>query len=145
MRLTKNFTLAEMTISQEAAREGLKNVPNDEQIGKLKSLCENIIQPLRDKAKKPVVVNSGFRSVTVNRRVGGSTSSQHCRGEAADIIIPGLSVSEIIALIRKLNLPVDQCIDEFGQWVHVSYGPRHRRQYLKARREGGKAIYSNLI
>lgn len=144
MNLTKNFTLAEMTVSQEAARSGLKNIPNDEQIANLKVLCENVLQPLRDRVRKPIVVSSGFRSVSVNRRIGGSKSSQHTKGQAADFTIPGMMIADVVALIRKIGLPVDQCIDEFGQWVHVSYGPRHRRQYLKARREGGKTVYKQF-
>ena len=141
INLTKNFTLSEMTVSQEAARSGLKNTPNAEQIESLKLLCENILQPLRDRTRKPVVVSSGFRSVSVNKRIGGSRGSQHCKGQAADFTISGMSVGETVELIRKMGLPVDQCIDEFSAWVHVSYGPRHRRQFLKARRVGGETVY----
>lgn len=144
MQITKNFSLAEMTVSQEAARNGLKNVPDKKQIDSLIALCENILQPLRDRVKKPIVVSSGYRSVTINRRIGGSAASQHCKGEAADFTIPGMSIGEIVAMIKKMGLPVDQCIDEFGSWVHVSYGPRNRRQYLVARREGGKTVYKPL-
>lgn len=144
MQITKNFSLAEMTVSQEAARNGLKNVPDKKQIDSLIALCENILQPLRDRVKEPIVVSSGYRSVTINRRIGGSAASQHCKGEAADFTIPGMSIGEIVAMIKKMGLPVDQCIDEFGSWVHVSYGPRNRRQYLVARREGGKTVYKPL-
>lgn len=144
MNLTENFTLEELTISQEATRSGLKNKPNDKQIESLRLLCVNVLQPLRDKYRKPIVPSSGFRSVTINRIIGGSSGSQHCKGEAVDFIIPGFTPVEIIQVIRKMNLPVDQCIEEFGEWVHVSYGKRNRRQYLAARREGGKTHYSHL-
>jgi zinc D-Ala-D-Ala carboxypeptidase len=144
MNLSKNFTLDELTVSQEAARSGLKNIPNADQTESLRLLCENILQPLRDRARKPLVVSSGFRSVSVNRRIGGSATSQHCKGQAADFTIPGLSVADTVELIRKMGLPVDQCIEEFGRWVHVSYGPRHRKQFLKARRVGGKTQYQPL-
>jgi uncharacterized protein YcbK (DUF882 family) len=144
MNLSKNFTLAELTISQEAARSGLKNQPNADQIESLSLLCENVLQPLRDRVKKPLVVSSGFRSVTINRRIGGSDSSQHCKGQAVDFTIPGMTVADTVALIRKMNLPFDQLIEEFGQWVHVSYGPRNRKQVLKARHVGGKTVYSPM-
>lgn len=141
MKLTDHFTLAEMTVSQEAARSGLKNVPSAAQVESLRLLCENVLEPLRVRLKRPVVVNSGFRSSTVNRRIGGAANSQHCKGQAADIIVPGMSVAEVVARIRKMALPFDQLLDEYGQWVHVSYGPRHRRQTLIARHEGGKTVW----
>lgn len=141
MNLTKSFTLAELTLSQEAARSGLPNKPTEAHIANLRALCENILQPLRDRVRKPVIISSGFRSVSVNRRVGGSKSSQHTKGEAADFIIPGMEVAEIVLLIRRMGLPYDQLIDEFSRWVHVSYSPRHRRQTLTARYVGGKTVY----
>ena len=141
MKLTDHFTLAEMTVSQEAARSGLKNVPNAAQVESLLLLCQNVLEPLRVRLKRPVVVNSGFRSPTVNRRIGGAANSQHCKGQAADIIVPGMSVAEVVARIRKMGLPYDQLLDEYGQWVHVIYGPRHRRQRINARYEGGKTVW----
>lgn len=146
MRLSEHFTLDEMTVSQAAARYGLKNVPNAEQVESLRSLCVTILEPLRLRLNRPVVVNSGFRSVTVNRRVGGTGRSQHCRGEAADIIVPGVAIADVIDVIKSLYLPVDQVIDEFGAWVHVSHkaNAHNRGQYLKARHVGGKAVFSQL-
>ena len=144
MQITKNFSLAEMTVSQEAARNGLKNVPDKKQIDSLIALCENILQPLRDRVKKPIVVSSGYRSVTINRRIGGSAASQHCKGEAADFTISGMSVDEGVKLILQMDLPFDQLIDEFGAWIHVSYGPHHRRQVLTARKIGGKTVYKEI-
>ena len=144
MNLSKNFTLDELTISQEATRSGLQNKPTSAHTANLMGLCENILQPLRDKAMRPVVVSSGFRSPTVNRRIGGSKSSQHTKGEAADFTVPGMSVAEVVALMRKMRLPYDQLIDEFGAWIHVSYSPLHRRQVLTARRVGGETVYKPL-
>jgi uncharacterized protein YcbK (DUF882 family) len=144
LNLSKNFTLAELTVSQEAARSGLLNKPDKDQIESLRLLCENVLQPLRDRVRKPIVVSSGFRSVTINRRIGGAPTSQHCKGQAADFTIPGMAIADTVELIRKMGLPVDQCIDEFGAWVHVSYGPRHRKQFLKARYVGGKTVFQPL-
>lgn len=141
MNLTKHFTLAEMTISQEATRSGLSNSPNALQTESIVLLCTNILEPLRARVRKPIVVSSGYRSMSVNRRIGGSKASQHTKGQAADFTIPGMTVAEVVALIRKLGLPFDQLIDEFGSWAHVSYGPLNRRQSLNARRVGGETKY----
>lgn len=143
MTLSEHFTLTEMTVSQEAARSGLKNAPDALQIESLRRLCKNVLEPLRERVKRPVVVSSGFRSATINRRIGGSARSQHCRGEAADFTIPGMSVEDVVALIRAMNLPFDQLIDEFGAWVHVSHSRtgKQRGQVMTARRVGGKTEY----
>lgn len=144
MNLSKNFTLSELTISQEAVRSGLKNLPTQSQLANLVQLCDNILQPLRDRVRRPVIISSGFRSKTINTRIGGSKNSQHCMGQAADFTIPGMTVEEVVGLIRKMSLPIDQCINEGNAWCHVSYGPRHRKQYLKATREGGVVHYKPL-
>ena len=146
MNLSEHFTLEELTASQEAVRSGIKNAPSAEQIASLRSLCVTILEPLRLRLKRPIVVSSGFRSTSINRRIGGSPRSQHCRGEAADIMVPGVPVAEVIKVIKALYLPIDQTIDEFGAWVHVSHKANggNRGQYLKARREGGKVVFSQL-
>jgi len=145
MKLGKYFTLEEMTRSQTAARRGLPNQPTAKQLESLKALVRNVLDPLREALGRPVNINSGFRSEAVNKAVGGSSSSQHRYGEAADIVVPGLTVEQVVARIRSLNLPFDQLIDEFGSWVHVSYGPRHRRQVLRARRDfNGRTIYTKI-
>ena len=145
MKLGKYFTLEEMTRSQAAARRGLPNQPTTKQLESLKALVRNVLDPLREALGRPVNINSGFRSESVNKAVGGSSSSQHRYGEAADIVVPGLTVEQVVARIRALNLPFDQLIDEFGSWVHVSHGPRHRREVLRARRDfNGRTIYTKI-
>lgn len=121
MQLTENFSLAEMTISRFAALHGFKNDPDMRQAISLCRLCRNVLQPLRDAIKQPITVTSGFRSSQLNNAIEGAPQSQHMRGEAADIIIPGYSFTQIMLLIRRLRLPVDQLIDEHGQWVHLSH------------------------
>lgn len=140
MNLSKNFTLLELTHSQEATRAGLDNTPTTEHIKSLNLLCANILQPLRDRVARPIVISSGYRSANLNRLIGGSALSQHTFGEAADFMIPGLSVEEVIGVIRKLKLPVDQCINEYGQWIHISH-KRNRNQFLEATKKDHKVIY----
>lgn len=108
----------------------------------MKALCANLLDPLRAELDRPIVVSSGYRSPALNRAVHGSASSQHCKGEAADIIVPGLSVDEVVKAIRESGLPYDQLINEFGGWVHVSFSlVRERRQALRAVRSHGETKY----
>lgn len=134
MDLGRYFTLDEFTHSQAAARKGLKNSPGATELANLQALVEHVLDPLREAVGRPVRVSSGFRSVQVNRAIGGSASSQHTLGQAADFTVPGMTTQEVVDAVRALGLPFDQLIEEFGSWVHVSYGPRHRRQVLRARR-----------
>lgn len=144
MKLSKHFDLAELTTSQHAARKGIDNTPDESSFAALCALCEAVLEPLRVSLGVPVVVNSGYRSPRVNKAVGGSKTSQHMLGEAADIIVPGVPVGVVFAKIAELKLPVDQCIDEFGAWVHVSHraGGTNRYLYQTARRENGRVVYA---
>lgn len=146
MNLSEHFTLEEFTVSQEAVRSGLKNAPDARQTEALGLLCVNLLEPLRERVKRPIVVSSGFRSTSVNRRVGGSERSQHCKGEAADIMVPGMDTADVVDLIRALRLPFDQLIDEFGRWVHVSHSLRsgQRGEVLLATRASGATHYRRI-
>lgn len=144
MNLSQNFTLAEMTVSQEAVRAGLRNAPNAQQVDALRALCETVLQPLRDRIKRPIVVSSGFRSVSLNRRIGGSATSQHCKGEAADIVVPGMDVADVVELIRAMRLPFDQIINEFGRWTHISHTSGNRAEVLVATRRSGQTHYRRV-
>lgn len=137
MRLTTNFTLAELKVTST----GIANTPTPAEIVHLRNLAEKILQPLRDDLRRPVLVNSAFRSERVNRAVGGSPTSQHRLGQAADIRVDGMTSRALARRIIDLQLPFDQVIEEFGRWVHVSYGPRHRRQVLTAVKRGGRTVY----
>ena len=141
MKLSKYFSLDEMTFSQTAVRKGIDNTPNISQVANLTALCVNILDPLRVILGKPVFINSGFRSERLNAMIGGARNSQHTAGMAADINVPGLSTDELFAAIKKSGLPVDQCISEFGRWVHVSYSPAERGQFLVAVKQNGKVDY----
>lgn len=143
MNLSDNFTLSEMIVSQTAARKGIPNDPPEDAVRALKLLCEKVLQPVRDHYGKPVVVTSGYRSPRLNTAIGGSASSQHCKGEAADFTIPGESNLEVCRWLEA-NLNYDQLIYEFGEggWIHVSYSAhRMRNQELSAKRVGGRTKY----
>lgn len=144
MNLSPHFTLDEMTVSQEAVRSGLRNKPDATQIEALRALCAHVLEPLRARVKRPIVVSSGYRSKSVNARIGGSTSSQHCKGEAADIIVPGMETADVVELIRAMRLPFDQVIDEFDRWVHVSHASGNRGEVLVASRRAGQTHYRRV-
>jgi len=144
MRITKNFTLDELTNSQTATLHNIDNTPGEVEIEALQQLCDNVLQPLRN-ATGPVFISSGFRCRQLNRIIGGSVTSQHMKGEAADIV--SSDNASLFNHIRE-NLPFDQLIWEYGndeqpQWVHVSYCGMigNRGQVLQSYRENGKTLY----
>ena len=150
MNITQNFTLEEMTSSPTAKRLGIDNTPNKEQINNLTELCKNILQPIRDLYGKPIIVSSGYRCPKLNTAIGGSTTSEHRYGMAADIH----SVSdtrkdnkELYDLIRKYlttnKIPFGQLINEFDyNWIHISFNPKNnRKQFLEAYTNKGKTAY----
>jgi len=149
MRLSENFTMAEFTKSQTAERRGIDNTPQGEHLDAAVALFENVVQKVRDHFG-PTVINSGYRSPELNEAVGGSSRSQHCKGEAADIEVPGVPNAELAEWIRD-NLEFDQLILEFytpgipdSGWVHVSYlaDGDNRGECLTATRIDGKTEYS---
>jgi hypothetical protein len=148
MNLTSNFSLAEMVKSDTALRHDMDNTPGEAEIANLKTLCEKVLQPVRDHFKTGVKVNSGFRHPEVNAKVGGSKTSDHCKGQAADIEIPGIANADLAVWIMD-NLDYTQLILEFytpgvpdSGWVHVSYDPANlKKQNLTATKQGGKTVY----
>ncbi len=130
----KYFTLKEMTKSDTAIRRRISNVPNEQEKQNIYQLVEKILDPLREAYGKPIIVSSGFRCEKLNTAVGGSKTSQHKTGQAADIRSLEDTREEnkkLFDLIKKLNLPFDQLINEYDyDWVHVSYSDRNRKQIL---------------
>ena len=151
MNLSRNFTLSELIKSDTAIRKGINNNPNAEQIEKLKALCENILQPVRDHFGR-VKVTSGFRSVDLCLAIGSSSNSQHAKAEAADFECVGVDNAELADWIKD-NLPYDQLIVEYytpgepnSGWIHCSYIPdQPRASYLWAYRSEGKTKYKPII
>lgn len=141
----KYFSIKELTKSATAARKGIKNDPSIEVCKSLTALIDKVLDPLREAYGKPIIVTSGYRCPKLNAAVGGSASSQHVKGEAADIRSVADTPEEnkkLFDLIVKLGLPYDQLINEYNyDWVHVSFGPRHRRQRMKAIKSNGKTKY----
>ena len=130
----KHFTMNEMTRSATAKRYGINNSPSPEVAHNIRNLVERILDPLREAWGQPIIVSSGYRCPRLNKIVKGAPSSQHLLGQAADIHTVSDMPEDnkrLFDLIRKLDLPFDQLIDEYGyNWIHVSYGPRNRHRIL---------------
>ncbi|WP_236235571.1 D-Ala-D-Ala carboxypeptidase family metallohydrolase [Pseudomonas faucium] len=137
MFITPHFTLDEMIVSQLAAREGLDNTPPPEARANLQLLC-SALEQVRALFGVPIVVSSGYRSAAVNRRVGGSATSQHLLGLAADFTVLGMPPREVVRGISESDLAFDQLILEFDRWVHLSVAQTApRRQVLTIRKGTG--------
>ncbi len=150
MNLSPNFSLHELTKSETALRLDIDNTPGEAETESLRLLCEKVLQPVRDHFGKGVKVNSGFRSSATNQATGGSKSSDHVKGQAADIEIPGVANADLARWIMD-NLDYTQLILEFytpgipdSGWVHVSYDPNNlKKQELTATKVAGKTTYLN--
>ena len=148
MKLTQNFSLNELTKSQTAERKGIDNTPSTEHQENLKSLCEMILQPIRDHFGQVVSVSSGYRSPELCVAIGSSTQSQHAKGQASDFEIFGVSNKELADWIDE-NLDYDQLILEYWKesdpnsgWIHCSFNTQgNRKQYLRAYKENGSTKY----
>lgn len=119
MNLSPNFTLEEMIASETAARHGIDNTPDNDVLMNLRRLAL-FLEEVRKAVGMPLHINSAFRSVEANRIVGGKSTSQHCKGAAADIKVKGMTPDQVVRAIIKAKLPYDQVIREFDSWTHVS-------------------------
>lgn len=144
MRLSRDFTLEELVYSATALRLGIDNTPTDQEEANLRRLATEVLQPLRDEWGRPIVVTSGYRCAALNKAVGGTSSSQHLRGEAADIrslsgnpIANKALFATAVCMVRDKGIRVGQLIDEYGySWIHISLSDgRHRNQVIHATHE----------
>jgi len=147
--ISKHISYKEGVHSITAIRKGIDNEPNEEQLANMKLVANNVFEPLRVFINGPIKVNSFFRSPDLNKAIGGSTKSQHCKGQAIDIDDTyGKATNAEMYWWIKDNLDFDQMIWEFGNndnpdWVHVSYvsSENNRNRCLKAYKKKGKTQY----
>jgi hypothetical protein len=153
MKISTHLNLAEVTRSDSAKRHGIDNTPTAEHLENFKLLAEKVFEPIRLHFKTPIFISSGYRSKALNDFIGGSASSQHCKGQAIDIDMDGSKggvTNKMVFDFIVSRLDFDQCIHEFGtdanpDWVHVSYVKTgNRKQKLKAVRVGGKTVYQTI-
>jgi zinc D-Ala-D-Ala carboxypeptidase len=155
MKLSKNFSLSELTKSQTAERMGLDNNPSEDETENLRLLCERVLQPVRDHFDDVVTISSGYRNAILSAKIGSSSKSQHCKGQAADFEIFAVDNNKVSDWIKE-NLMFDQLILEYYKpgnpnsgWIHVSYNPdvnMNRKEYLMAfKDENGKTQYKPIL
>mgnify|MGYP003634205565 FL=1 len=151
-KISEHITYAEGIHSSTAKRKSIDNTPNKTQLDCMKALAENIFEPIREWCEGPIKVNSFFRSVVLNEKIGGAASSQHCKGQAIDIDdVYGYKTNAEMYNWVKANLNFDQMIWEFGtdmqpNWVHISYVSQkeNRNKCLKAYKENNKTKYKTI-
>lgn len=151
MRITENFTTDEFLRSDKAKELNIINkFDNASQLCAIKELCNMVLQPSRDHFGKPIIINSGFRNKKLNKAVGGVPTSQHAKGEAADIRLSDYTENKQLFNYIQNNLNFDQLIWEYGSdsfpaWVHVSYSDgNNRKEVLRAKKVNGKTQYVRL-
>lgn len=149
-KISKHISYKEATFSQTAIRKDIDNTPSKEILERMRTVAENVFEPLRAHVGGPIKINSFYRSIMLNTAIGGSKSSQHTRGEAIDIddTLGNMSNKDMFTFIKD-ELDFDQLIWEFGDdenpaWVHVSYvsPENNRRRILKASKVNGKTTYN---
>lgn len=143
MNLSPNFTLEEFVSSDTAKAKKIDNTPSKEIVSNLNMLCTNVLEPLKTLVVKPIYISSGYRCLSLNTAIGGSKTSQHMEGKAADIKAKGLTTEQLFQLIIKSNLKFDQVIQEFDRWIHISWNSMSNRQEkLRATKVSGKTVYT---
>ena len=136
MRLSKNFLLSEITHSNTAKRLGITNAPGKEHLSNIQALIRKVVQPMRD-ALGPIRISSGYRSPELNRAIGGSLKSQHCKGQALDLQFwksGKMNNKAIYDWVIANDIKFDQMINEFDfSWIHISFKEdNNRKQILEA-------------
>ena len=143
IKLSNNFKLKEFLRSDTADKYGLDNRISMTEIERLYYVAQSMERVRILLGDTPIIITSGYRSPELNRKIGGSLTSDHVLGYAVDFT-HRLKPSEIIRIISNSDLEYDQLIDEFGRWVHISFNPRYRRQNLRASVERGKTVYRGV-
>lgn len=127
-----NFSISELIQSETAILHNINNMPDIDSLDNMLELIYYVLQPIRDRLKKPMIITSGYRCKRVNELLNGSKTSQHLKGQAADFIVPGMAVDEVIQFIRNSYIEYDQLINEYDKWIHISFDKgNNRQQYFK--------------
>jgi hypothetical protein len=146
MKLSPHFELSEFTISDTALRTGIANIPSPHVMANLKTLAEGLEQ-IRALLGQPIFITSGYRSPTLNRFIGGSQSSAHCLGFAADFKCPAFGKPvDIVAKIKDSGIKYDELFNEGNTWVHFSVAPQMRQKTLHVLFDNkGRAHYRPFV
>ncbi len=147
-KLSNHFTIGEFIISQTATRLGIPNYPNSTQFENMVQLCDNVLEPIRSHFGT-IIVSSGLRTDALNTAIGGSKTSQHRKGEAADIVTSKFNITEMFEwIVLESGIIYDQVIHEFGRWIHISYtndiNYDNRMRNTTAMKVNNKTVYEHL-
>ena len=151
MNISEHISLKEALRSNTAKRLGIDNMPNNETLITMQITAQHVFEPLRNHFNEPIYISSFYRSPELNTGIGGSTKSQHCKGEAIDIddVYSKATNADFFNYIKE-KLEFDQLIWEFGNneqpdWVHVSYNlGKNRMRILKAVKQNGRTQYIDI-
>jgi zinc D-Ala-D-Ala carboxypeptidase len=151
MNISEHISMKEALRSNTAKRLGIDNMPDNDTLVTMQITAQHIFEPLRNKFNEPIYISSFYRSPELNKAIGGSSKSQHCKGEAIDIddVYSKASNADFFNYIKD-KLEFDQLIWEFGDdenpaWVHVSYSlGKNRMRILKAIKENGRTKYIDI-
>ena len=116
-----NFKLSELISSDTAVQHNINNMPDINSLDCMLELIVNCLQPIREKLGKPMIITSGYRNSQVNKLVGGTSNSQHTKGQAVDFIVNGMTPAQVVEFIKNSKIEYDQLINEYNQWTHISY------------------------
>lgn len=124
-----NFTMTELLKSETATKNKINNIPTDTKVlDNLLDLIVYVLQPLRDKLKKPIIITSGYRCKNLNTLVGGVGNSQHLYGQACDFVVPNMTVQQVFDFVKSSGIEYHQLINEYNQWVHISFVKNNNRK-----------------
>ena len=146
--ISPHFLKREFTFSETAARMGREVIPTDLQWFNVERLCNDLLEPIRNRLGRVMVITSGVRPDWLNLAIGGSATSAHMDGLAADVKVAGMTPTVFARWVQNNGFVVDQCIKEFDSWVHLSVakaGEKPRQQFLTARKVNGKTVYEQGI
>lgn len=140
MKLSEHFSLSEFTISQTASRKGIDNMPNEKELCNLQILAKGLEDVRTKLGGLPITISSGYRSVALNDAIGGSKTSYHSKGLAADFVCPSYgSIDDVFHAILSSSIEFQQLIKEYDSWIHIAFpeaGEKARRQALVIDKDG---------
>lgn len=126
-----NFTISELIKSDTADKNNISNTPDINSLDNMLELIFYVLQPLREKLGKPIIITSGFRSAKLNKLVGGVSNSQHLWGQAVDFVVNGMTPAQVVEAVKNSDIEFDQCLNEYNRWTHISYSKgKNRKQIL---------------
>lgn len=122
------FKMSELIHSDKANILRINNMPDINSLDNMLNIICYVLNPIRERLQKPIIITSGYRCKELNKAVNGATNSQHLKGQAVDFVVNGMKIEDIIKFINNMNIEYDELINEYDKWVHISYVKGHNRQ-----------------